>query len=146
MTAERMQDDGEALQYQGECLCGGVRCVLHGTPRQTRLCHCQQCRSGTGAAFNVSVPVDEAAVDFDARDTIREFESSPGKFRAFCGTCGAAVYSRRTSRPGNLRLRGGLIRDLPRAKDLRHIFWKDRWQWIDTIDAAPKSPAEEPAA
>lgn len=145
-TGERKPGEDEAQSYRGECLCGGVRFVLHGTPREVRLCHCHQCRSGTGAAFNVSVPVDEDAVNFEARDTIREFESSPGKFRAFCDTCGAAVYSRRPSRPGNLRLRGGLIRDLPRADDLRHIFWKDRWPWIDTIDDAPKSPAEESAA
>lgn len=128
---------------QGQCLCGAVRYVLSGPIEEIALCHCSQCRKGSGGAFNVGVVVETRQVRFETANGIREYESSPGKFRAFCGTCGAPVYSRRASAPENLRLRGGLIENLPRVANLHHIHHDDRLPWIDTITNAPKD--SEPA-
>jgi len=103
------------------------------------LCHCTQCRRGNGAAFNVSVVVDRDQVTFQDQSQVREFESSPGKFRAFCSNCGSPVYSRRRDAPDVLRLRGGLILDLPTPAHLHHTHYLSRWPWIDTIQRAPKT-------
>lgn len=38
-----------------------------------------------------------------------EYESSPGKFRAFCSLCGSPIYSRRADLEGVYRIRAGLL-------------------------------------
>ena len=47
----------------------------------------------------VEAPVPAAAVAWLRRGTVQEFESSPGKWRAFCQNCGSPLYSRRAARP-----------------------------------------------
>ncbi|WP_219893192.1 GFA family protein [Aquisediminimonas profunda] len=108
---------------------------------EVALCHCSHCRKSNGGAFNVGVIVKTEQVQFESMNGIREYESSPGKFRAFCSTCGSPVYSRKASSPSDLRLRGGLIENLPQAKNLHHIHFDDRWPWIDTIADAPDDSA-----
>ena len=123
--------------HAGSCLCGAVAFTVGGALDEVDLCHCSQCRRANGAAFNVAVIVDAAQVSFGNRETIREFSGSPGKHRAFCGTCGTPVYSRRDDLPGKMRLRGGTIVDLPEPANLRHIYFGSRWPWLDRIFAAP---------
>ena len=132
-------DDTEALSSRrGACLCGAVEYDVTGSLASVVLCHCTQCRRSNGGALNVAVEVATEQVAFRSRATIVEYESSPGKLRAFCSDCGAPVYSRRTDTPEVLRLRGGLIVDLPAPAGLRHIHGNDRWPWIDGVETAPK--------
>jgi hypothetical protein len=123
--------------HHGACLCGAIQYDVTGSLASVILCHCTQCRRGNGGAFNVAVVVRTDQVVFRNRATLKEYESSPGKLRAFCNDCGSPVYSRRPDTPGTLRLRGGLIVDLPAPADLRHIHRDSRWPWIDTIESAP---------
>jgi hypothetical protein len=123
--------------HQGACLCGGTRFEVVGPLSSVVLCHCSQCRRGNGGAFNVAVVVGTDQVTFHSRGKLTEYQSSPGKVRAFCEICGSPVYSRRLDMPETLRLRGGLIVDLPAPSDLRHIYRDSRWPWIDTIESAP---------
>lgn len=125
--------------HRGACLCGATRFEVTGSLASVVLCHCTQCRRSNGGAFNVAVVVRSEQVTFHQREQLREYESSPGKLRAFCGVCGSPVYSRRPDTPEMLRLRGGLIVDLPAPSELRHIHRDSRWPWIDTIEAAPKA-------
>ena len=139
-----MSDDPCPAVYSASCLCGDVRYKVSGPLEEAAVCHCSMCRRATGSALNVAVPVAEAQVRWAARETLREFESSPGKMRAFCSGCGAAVYSRRTAKPGQLRLRIGLIEGLGDLSDVYHIYWADRFGWMDRFAELPKHAGEEP--
>ena len=132
------RDKAEArTSHHGACLCGAVQYDVTGSLASVVLCHCTQCRRSNGGAFNVGVVVATDQVAFRDRMTLKEYESSPGKLRAFCSDCGSPVYSRRPDTPDILRLRGGLIVDLPAPAGLRHIHRDSRWSWIDTIESAP---------
>ena len=75
---------------------------------------------------------------------IREYESSPGKMRAFCGACGSPLYSRRAGKPEALRLRiGSLDAPPPGLRIEAHIFTADAPPWTDADDA-PRYPGFEP--
>lgn len=132
----------------GGCLCGSVRYrydgELGGRFGAVTECHCSQCRKAQGAPAAVA-PASATALTFTSgRSRVREFESSPGKFRAFCERCGSPLYSRRAEKPDVLRLRLGAL-DNPPA-DLRieaHIFCDDRAPWEDDTDA-PTYPGQEP--
>ncbi len=125
------------MRLIGECLCGTVRYTVDGSIDEIAICHCSQCRRANGGAFNVGAPVNADRVTFERRDSIGEFQSSPGKFRAFCKNCGAPIYSRTEALPGVYRLRAGLITDLPKPKHLYQIHYDSCWDWTDDISGAP---------
>jgi hypothetical protein len=141
-----MTSSGETVT--GGCLCGAVRFTysgeLGGSLGLVTLCHCSQCRKVTGFAAAV-VPARAAGFTItQGGDLVREYQSSPGKFRAFCSVCGSPIYSRRASLPGALRLRLGVLDNPPAGLKIQaHIFTEGAPAWTETDDA-PRYPGVEP--
>jgi len=132
----------------GGCLCGAVRYRYEGPLGEAlgavTLCHCRQCRQAQGYAAAVAPALASGFSIISGADQVREFESSPGKRRAFCGTCSSPLYSRRDSRPEVLRLRLGGLDDPPPALRIEaHIHTADLPAWAQP-DSAPRYPGEEP--
>jgi len=136
------------VDVTGACLCGAVRYTYRG-PLGGRLglvtvCHCTQCRKANGFAAGVAPALAEGFTVTAGREAIREFESTPGKMRAFCGTCGSPLYSRRIAQPERLRLRIGAIDNPPDSLVVEaHIYTEDIPAWAEPDDA-PRYPTEEP--
>ena len=138
----------DATPTTGGCLCGGVRFSytgeLGGSLGLVTVCHCSQCRRAHGFAAGVAPASAAGFIVTQGQDLIREYESSPGKLRGFCGTCGAPLYSRRTANPEAIRLRLGTLDNPP--GDLKveaHIFATDVPAWAESDDA-PRYPGLEP--
>lgn len=134
----------------GGCLCGGVRYryagPLGGPLGAVTVCHCSQCRRAQGFAVGVA-PALAAGFQLTAgADLVREYESSPGKRRAFCGVCGSPLYSRRADAPAALRLRLGSLDAAPASLRVdAHIHVADLPAWAALDDAAPRYPGVEPS-
>ena len=130
----------------GSCLCGAVSLGINGTLAPIQICHCIQCRKAQGSAFVTNIPVAAENLRFlSGEDSIRTYESSPGKVRAFCGTCGSPLYSRRDSLPGVFRIRAGTLDgDLP-VRPAFHIYWDFRANWLDMDDGLPHYAENKPA-
>jgi hypothetical protein len=124
--------------YTGNCLCGNVQYKFDGPLAPIQMCHCQQCRKAQGTAHVTNMPVDNYRFEItQGADKLREFESSAGKFRAFCCDCGSPLYSRRTDLPGVHRVRAGTINedlDVPLAY---HFFTADKANWWPITDNLP---------
>jgi hypothetical protein len=132
----------------GGCLCGGVRFAyagpLGGDLGAVTVCHCGQCRKAQGYAAAVAPGVAAGFVVTDGATLIKEFESSPGKRRAFCGACGSPLYSRLDARPEGLRLRLGAFDSLPDNLGVQaHIHTADAPAWTQSAKA-PRYPGAEP--
>ncbi len=131
----------------GSCLCGGVRFSIHGELAPIQICHCSQCRKAQGGPLATNVPVSANQLQWLAgQELLREFESSPGKVRAFCSVCGSPVYSQRGHQPDVLRIRAGLL-DEPLDAPLafhQHTASRARW-WPETQDSLPQYDAARPA-
>jgi hypothetical protein len=133
----------------GGCLCGAVRFAyagpLGGELGAVTVCHCRQCRKAQGYAAAVAPGLACGFVVTDGAALIREFESSPGKRRAFCGVCGSPLYSRLESRPATLRLRLGAFDALPDDLVVQaHTHTADAPAWTQADDA-PRYPGFEPS-
>ena len=138
----------------GGCLCGAVRFTyqgpLGGELGAVTVCHCSQCRRAQGYASAVAPAL---AAGFDlvrGRDAVGEHQSSPGKWRAFCKRCGSPLYSRRDTRPDDLRLRVGALDAAPPGLEVdAHIFTADAPSW-SFADGAPRyrrfEPGRQPAS
>lgn len=129
----------------GSCLCGAVAFEVSGALAPIQVCHCGQCRKAQGGPFATNIPVNRE--DFRllrGEDRLRAFESSPGKRRWFCVTCGAPIYSERDSLPGVLRLRAGTLDgDLPVAPE-GHYHVASKANWWPLEEGLPCFPQGKP--
>lgn len=132
---------------EGGCLCGGVRYRIDGKLGPAGFCHCKQCQRASGSAFAANAPARTRYFQLTTgSELICEYESSPGKFRAFCRRCGSPIYSRRDSEPELRRIRLGTLDGDPGRRPLAHVFVASRAHWFTIHDALPQYEAGLPEA
>jgi hypothetical protein len=130
---------------EGSCQCGEVSYEYAGEFGVITVCHCSDCRKAQGSASVVAAPVDTAHFRWKrGEEWITEYESSPGKKRAFCRRCGSPLYSRRDDLPGVLRLRMGTIDTPTDATPVAHIFATGVPPWAALDDGWPRYERLEP--
>lgn len=123
----------------GQCLCGAVQFEYHGPLGPITLCHCQQCRRAHGSAFSASAPAQAVGFRFThGSDCVTEYESRPGKYRAFCRACGSPLYSRLDAIPGIMRLRIGAINEPLGKTPSAHEFVGVSADWFEITDQIPR--------
>lgn len=132
-------------QHTGSCLCQAIRFEIDGPLDPIQICHCQQCRKAQGTPLVTNIPVATASFRLVAgADLLAEFESSPGKKRCFCRTCGSPVISRRDDRPDVVRVRAGLIDGPLDVRPVSHAYTGSRANWWDILDDLPRYPGARP--
>src|SRR5438477_12049566 len=117
----------------GRCLCGGVRYEIDGEIGSVVCCHCSQCRRANGTAFatNASVRAEHFRL-VAGRDLLTEYESSPGKFRAFCARCGSPILARWAAHPAFVRLRLGTLDLDPGTRALLPVSVCSKARWLES--------------
>ena len=126
---------------EGGCLCGGIRFRITGKLGPAGFCHCKQCQRASGSAFAANAPVRTHYFEITSgRELLREYESSARKFRAFCGRCGAPVYSRREEEPEIRRIRLGSLDSDPERRPQGHFWVSSRAPWYSIEDSLPQYP------
>ncbi|WP_019142233.1 GFA family protein [Noviherbaspirillum massiliense] len=130
---------------QGSCLCGAVRYQYAGELGVITICHCSDCRKAQGSTGVAAAVVEATKFQWTSgAQLIREYASSPGKKRAFCGDCGAPLYSRREDLPQVLRLRMGSIDTPIQATPSAHIFVSNLPAWAALDEDWPRYERQEP--
>jgi hypothetical protein len=126
------------VTHRGSCNCGAVRFEIEGELGPFGFCHCRTCRKASGTAFTANASVKREQVRFlGGEDAIRRYESSPGVFRCFCGTCGSPIYKEQPDLPGTIRIRLGTLDTDVGAKPLAHAFWGEKADWYDLKGEMP---------
>lgn len=116
------------------CYCGGVAFSFAHGPHGMGACHCSQCRKHSGH-FAVSLDVDEANIDYEARATLAEFTTPGGAQRGFCTRCGSSLYFRAAE---GFSVEAGAI-DGPTGVRLEsHIFVRDKGDYYSLDDGLPQ--------
>jgi hypothetical protein len=125
--------------HRGSCLCGSVRYELHAELGEFGYCHCTSCRKASGSAHAANAPIERQYFRLvSGAEVLREFESSPGKVRAFCSRCGSPIYAYLTSSAGWIRIRLGSL-DTPFDKQPRaHTFVSDKAPWEPITGDVPQ--------
>jgi hypothetical protein len=138
---------GDASVRSGGCLCRRIRYEVRGDLGPIVFCHCEQCRRASGTAFATNSPIraNQFRLLPGAAEP-REYESSPGKLRAFCGDCGSPIYSRRAAHPEVLRVRVGTLDTPLNARPAAHIYATSKPDWDAIHDELPQFAAGVPEA
>jgi hypothetical protein len=135
----------QPMMYQGSCLCRDVRYEIDGEIGEFGYCHCTSCRKASGSAHAANAPVKRAQFRLvSGAETLREFESSPGKRRVFCSRCGSPMYAYMVARPDVIRIRLGSL-DTPFDKrPLAHTWVSDGAAWAPIEGEVPQFPEWAP--
>jgi hypothetical protein len=127
----------------GGCLCGAVRFAAHGKLGLVAHCHCHTCRKAQGGAFVTNAPLRRKYFELLAgADSVVEYQSSPGKWRCFCRTCGSPLWSRRANDPDIVRLRLGTLDGDPERRPAVHVWVSEKAPWFEITDDLPRSPTD----
>lgn len=129
----------------GSCLCGAVRFEISAALQPIQACHCGQCRKAQGSAFATNVPVATKDLRFICgEDRLTAYQSTPGKERVFCATCGSPIMSRLTSKPEVVRIRAGSLDNPTGGKVGFHFYVASKADWWEITDDLPQYPDARP--
>ncbi len=113
---------------KGSCLCGDVRYQISGNVGEIVHCHCETCRKAHGSAFSSVAPVEDDDFEIVSAVELSSFESSKGKLRFFCSTCGTQIYAKRDGST-HIILRLGSLDDNPLTSEKNHIWVSQKATW-----------------
>jgi hypothetical protein len=123
----------------GSCLCGGIRYEVTGELGPVALCHCGMCRKASGSAFASNASVEREAFRLlQGADLVQRYESSPGRFRCFCRTCGSPVFAEARAMPNLVRLRLGSFDGDPGVRPAYHWAVNFKAPWWTIRDELPQ--------
>lgn len=124
----------------GSCLCGGVKYEIEGELSAVTNCHCSLCRKMSGSAFASGATIPSSSFRLVAgQEFLKEWESSPGYQRVFCGRCGSPILKRKAKDPDNLRPRVGTLDSDPGVKISKHNHVSSKAPWVVITDGLPQS-------
>ena len=123
----------------GRCLCGEIRYECGPPLYPPTLCHCESCRRASGAHALGWLTVATGDLRY-TRGRPVEFESSPGRHRAFCGRCGSPLTYRSEARSGEVDVTLGTLDDPGRMGPVDHLWMEDAPGWDQPGDGLPRYP------
>jgi hypothetical protein len=88
--ATQTNDDDAATVHTGQCFCGSVQVEVRGEPRAQGYCHCQSCRSHSGAPVRGFTLWSRDAVSI-TQGSLEGFNKMGFSNRQYCAACGGQV-------------------------------------------------------
>ena len=125
--------------HSGSCLCGNIQYTIEGELSDFGYCHCKSCRKASGSAHGANAGLERKNFTLkDPKNFLREYESSTGKYRAFCSHCGSPLYAYLQHTSDLIRIRLGSL-DTPFDKHAKaHTFVSDKAEWEEIHGSLPQ--------
>ena len=132
------------MKIDGACHCGRIRYEAEVDPRRTVICYCTNCQTISGAPYRVNVPVlpENLRLTGKPRIYVKIGGSGLPGNTAFCGRCGAAIYSCRGGDPPFYWLRTGAIRQRADLVPMAQGFCDTAMPWAADLSGVRVIPAE----
>lgn len=122
------------MAIQGSCLCGSVKYEVDGLASPIGFCHCITCQKAHASASAPTARVNSDQFRWlQGRNLVKDFESSPGKVRQFCGECGSHIVAIREGQE-QLILRVATLDADPEVRPVVHIWTSHDVPWLETGD------------
>lgn len=84
--------------HKGECFCGQVKVEVRGSPAAQGYCHCQSCRSMSGAPLRGFTLWPQDAVQITSgEELLKGYSKTDFSDRRHCANCGGQVLIRHPS-------------------------------------------------
>lgn len=128
------------MAFHGGCDCGSVRYVLS---RETLpgviCCHCRDCQTRTGSAFDQTAFVDPGGLNATGPLVTfkRRMPSGMEATVSACDVCHTAIYNTHVARPGTILLRAGTLDESDALVPIAHILTKRKQAWLILPEGVP---------
>ncbi len=124
---------------KGSCHCGSVKYEITGDPKILANCYCNDCRklSGTGHSTHIILPDEDVAVSGDLKFYDSTSDSGSTISRGFCPSCGSAVVSRNSARPGMSNIRASSLDDPDQITPVVNVYVGSAVSWDKPNESLP---------
>jgi len=129
------------MAIHGGCVCGAVRYEL----AQDELppvycCHCRDCQSRTGSAFNETAVVRMSELKVKGPVAVHQRDMPGGNAGQvnICANCSSPLFSVSTQSSEMVGLRPGSLDDSDRIVPVAHIWTSRRQPWVTIPDDVPQ--------
>jgi hypothetical protein len=127
----------EDLQHlSGRCLCGACGFDLIGPANWVGHCHCESCRRATASAMTTWIGQENGRWRFTGVAP-QLYQSSPGRRRGFCGTCGSPIFYESDAYPNERHFYAALLDDPDAVLPVAQYHTSERVRWVYLAGAVP---------
>lgn len=133
------------MLLQGSCHCQRVKFEVETEWYLPMVwCHCTACRKTYGAAFGCNIKAMRADLKIrEGEEHIREYVTHCS--RAFCGTCGSALYITSERWPQWCWPNAGAIdTPLPKPPLIAHVFTSYKAPWFEILHEGEQHGEDTP--
>ena len=130
------------LPLEGGCLCGGVRFEVTEPPPSAGYCHCTRCQRRTGTAASAQVAIVPGSMKIrSGAELVRVYQPPDGYGKAFCSSCGSALWSVNPDTEAPASVRFSAFDDDPGVRPSYRTFtaYAADWEPIPD-DGLPRNP------
>ncbi len=89
-----------STEFEGNCLCGGVKLKVAGLPKTAGICHCESCRRWHAAPLNAWALWGNENVTVTQGEELLQGYDTGSSHRFWCGKCGTGLFNRKAK--GNI--------------------------------------------
>ena len=124
--------------HRGQCFCGLIKFSVTGETFWSAICHCNSCRETSGAPIMAWTGFMRKQVKWKG-PARKEFPSSEGVLRGFCGTCGTTLsYSGHKFGTENVFLSTTTFENPDVFVPTEQVFSCESLAWLSLNDSIPK--------
>jgi hypothetical protein len=128
-------------------MCGAARYELSAPPAYAGYCHCTRCQRRTGGAAAISArAVPGSFTVTSGSELIAYYRPEDGYEKAFCSSCGSALFSRNPDDDEDVNVRMGTFDGDPgvRPSYRQFVAYAAPWEPIPD-DGLPHHPERRPS-
>lgn len=127
------------MKVHGACHCGAITYEAEIDPRRAAICHCTDCQTLSGSPYRAIVPARKEGflLRGEPRIYVKIAESGRRRAQAFCGTCGASIYSADAEQPSVFNVRLGSLRERDQLPALSQIWRTSAREWAQDVSQLP---------
>lgn len=122
-------------KHNGSCHCGEITYHLNSEIMKVVNCHCNFCRSHSGASFSTyaALPYDSLEIT-KGKNNLKSYHAKDAK-KHFCNSCGTPIFNT------NKKYRGACmiyLGTLEKAKDIVpviNVWCESKLSWVDNVSS-----------
>jgi hypothetical protein len=129
------------MKINGACHCGAITYEAEVDPAMSRICHCSDCQTMSGAPYRAIVVAKEEnfhILSGEPKLYVKTAESGNKRAQGFCGNCGTALFATSVGEgPKIYGLRLGAIKQRDQIRPTGQIWTSSEQSWIHDLDEIP---------
>lgn len=121
--------------HSGSCLCGEVNYKLNSDIIRVVNCHCNFCRSHSGAAFSTYAALPFSSLEFTkGQEKLSAFQVREAK-KHFCSVCGTPIFNLNNKYPGACMIYLGTLKKSQEITPMVNVWCESKLGWVDTLSS-----------